>query len=278
MNVRLAKTSTSATAGVVLLGSIGLGAVLLPDASAGMHSGGMGGHRHIMIGPTGNTVEIGDPANSMYIPKIRAASAKDVAKAQRISNGVNNFCRTHTAKGIKAKWRPGLGKATHQTHYFNPSSKSWGLNAHQPRAALIYKGKLGGVMFSGMPLPHLGSIPRAHSHMMMSHMEMLHVFCTPNLREAFTPNRVLGVKAATIALRLSIRPAVTDLGRHHLHAVRAKVRGYAGDRLQPVAPVGSPSDPGPDPVLRAMRTEIRHSLMMLHETQLRSVWRLIQSY
>jgi hypothetical protein len=275
--MRMSKSYTFATAGVALLGSFGLGAGVSPSASAAIQAHDMGG-RHVMIGPTGNHVEIGDPANSMYMPNIGAASAKDQARAQRLSDGVNNFCRTHTAKAIKAKWRPGLSRSSQQTHYFNPNSKSWGLNTNQPRAALIYKGKLGGVMFSGMPLPHLGSIPRAHTHMMSSHMEMLHVFCTPNLREAFTPNRVLGVEAATIALRLDIRPAITDLNRHQLRTVRAKVRGYAGSKLQPVAPSGSSSLPGPDPVLRAMRTEIRASLMIINEAQLRSVWRLVRSY
>lgn len=272
----LFRTSMRSTVGVVLLGSIGLGAGLLPNAAAGVRTGGMGGH--IRIGPTGNTVEIGEPANSTYVPKIRAASAQDTARAQKLLNGVNDFCRSHTAKTIKARWRPGLGKSAHSTHYFNPSSRSWGLNTKQPRAVLIYGGKIGGVMFSGRPLPHLGSIPRAHSHMMSSSMEMVHVFCTRNLREAFTPNRLLGVKAATIALRLNIRPAVMNLNRHQLRVVRAKVRGYAGAKLPAVSPTGRASGPGPDPVLQAMRTEIRKSLMILHEAQLRSVWRLMQSY
>jgi hypothetical protein len=38
------------------------------------------------------------------------------------------------------------------------------------------------------------------------------------------------------------------------------------------------SKSGPDPVLSAMRDEIRRSLMLLNLSQLRSVWHLMQSY
>lgn len=273
--MKLSKISACATAGFVLTGSMTLGAVLLPSASAALHAGKMDGHT--FVGPTGNIVEVGDPGLSTYVPNVDAASTADRAKAQRLLDGANHFCATHTASGIEARWNPGTGKAMQPTHYFNPNS-SWGLHVRQPRAALIYGGKLGGVMFSGMPLPYLGSIPRAHTHMMGSSMEMVHVYCDPSLKEAFTPNRVLGVLAETIALRLKIRPAVMDLTRHQLREVRAKVRAYAGAKLQPVAPSGSSTGSGPDPVLRAMRIEIRRSLMILNEKQLRSVWRLMLSY
>lgn len=236
-----------------------------------------------MVGSTGNCVELVDPADSTYIPNIAAASLADRAKAQRLLDGANNFCRNRSVAEIEATWRPGKSDPSHPTHYFNPDPSSRGLNPANPRAALVYGGKLGGVMFTGAPLPYLGTIPRAHTHTGMAMgsdmgVEMVHVYCTPGLKEAFTPNRMLGVKAATIALRLKIRPAVMDLNRWQLRAVRAKVRGYAGDRLAPVAPTGTSADGGPDPVLQAMRTEIRNSLMLLTETQLRSVWRLMQSY
>lgn len=163
------------------------------------------------------------------------------------------------------------------THLFNPSSDSKGLKVANPRAALVYDGKLSGVMFTGVPLPYMGTIPRAHAHTMDRPVEMVHVYCTRNLKDAFTPNRVLGVLADTIALRLKIRPAVTDLKGSQLREVRALVRDYAGDRLAPVAPSETGGDGGPDPVLQAMRTEIRHALMLLTERHLRSVWRLMQS-
>jgi hypothetical protein len=110
-------------------------------------------------------------------------------------------------------------------------------------------------------------------------VEMVHVYCRQNLtvksmREAFTPNRQLGVMADTIRLRLKIRPAVMDLNRRQLREVRDKVRGYVGDRQQ----VRQSAQRGPDPRLRAMRVEIRKSLMKLNEAQLRSVWRLMKSY
>jgi hypothetical protein len=142
---------------------------------------------------------------------------------------------------------------------------------------LIYDGKVAGEMFNGTPLPHLGSIPRPHGHadMTMS-MEMLHVYCTTNLKHAFTPNRQLGVMLPIFHLRDKIRPAVMNLNRAQLHAVVHKVRGYTGKRR--AAKVEAASKGGPDPQLQAMRDEIRRSLMVLGEQQLRSVWKLMQSY
>jgi hypothetical protein len=55
-----------------------------------------------------------------------------------------------------------------------------------------------------------------------------------------------------------------------------KVRGYTGKRQ--AAKVGTSAKGGPDPQLQAMRDEIRRSLMVLGEQQLRSVWKLMQSY
>jgi hypothetical protein len=72
-------------------------------------------------------------------------------------------------------------------------------------------------------------------------------------------------------LRLSIRPALMNLDREGLRAVLAKARTYAGPDLAPVAAVGSSVTPGPDPHLQAMRTEIRRSLMLLSEAELRSL-------
>jgi hypothetical protein len=65
---------------------------------------------------------------------------------------------------------------------------------------------------------------------------MLHVYCTSNLEEAFTPSRALGVNADTIRLRLSIRPALMELDGRQLRALLTKVRSYAGEELAPVAP------------------------------------------
>ncbi len=274
--MRLTHSIARGTAGVALLGSFGLSMVLVPVASAG--SSGPMATTMLLTGPTGNTVEMVAPAQSTYRPNIAGASVANRDQAQRLLDGVNRFCRNHTVAGIQAKWRQGTGKMSGQTHYYNPDPMAAGLSPRNPRAALIYDGRLGGVMFTGMPLPSLGSIPRAHSHDMTMPVEMVHVYCTKNLRDAFTPNRILGVKADLKMLRLEIRPAVMNLNKNQLHAVRAKVRGYAGDKLQAVSPVGTSSDGGPDPVLQAMRTEIRNSLMILTEHQLRSVWSLMQSY
>lgn len=233
-----------------------------------------------MTGPTGNKVEMVDPGKSTYVPKIASAPAKQRAKAQRILDGVNSFCRSHTAAGLKANWNSGSSTMSMSgpTHFFNPDSDSTGLRPANPRAALIYDGKLDGVMFNGKPLPYLGSIPRAHSHDMSMPVEMLHVYCTANLKDAFTPNRTIGVLDDLRQLRDTVRPAILKLKEGQLRAVRTKVRGYCGNELDPVAPIGSPGDGGPDPIVQAMRTEIRHSLMILSEPQLRSVWSLMQSY
>jgi hypothetical protein len=263
-------------------------------------------HAHVFTDRNGNRVEMIDPGQSHYIPDIRDASDADIAKAQNILDGVNEFCRTHTVKWIKAHWRSGgmgmggmhmkgmsgmhmkgmhmKGMAESPTHWFNPRRLT-GIHPARPVAALIYKGVLDGVMFNGSPvLPRLGSIPRAHVHHMhmpgmhMAPIEMVHVYCTGSLKRSFTPNRQLGVMVPTQNLRNTIRPAVMLLKPWQLKEVRRMVRNFCGSRLKPVAPTGSPSDPGPDPRLEAMRTEIRHSLMILREGQLRTVWHKMKSY
>ena len=234
---------------------------------------------------TGNKIELVDPDDSKYIPHVLAATPAQRDRARRLLRGVNHFCSTHTLAELKAGWRPGMAHASHPTHYFNPAPGASGINPASPRAALVYDGKVGGVMFTGQPLPYLGPIPRAHRHTGMtmrgsgSSVEMVHVYCTDNLtvksvREAFTPNRQLGVYADTIRLRLRIRPHVMDLNPRQLREVRNMVRGYVGSSGTTVARTAS----GPDPRLAAMRTEIRQSLMKLDEAQLRSVWRRMKSY
>lgn len=281
--MRLKTSLVCATAGAVIAGSAGLSGLLTPAVSASPSPTAM--DVRIMTGPTGNKVEMVDPAQSTYVPRIARASDADRAQARDLLRGANRFCRTHSVDSLQSRWRPGRSKPAHPTHLFNPKKrKARGLHPRNPRAALVYDGKLGGVMFTGTPLPSLGSIPRAHSHHDMSmgstsmNVEMVHVYCTKSLKEAFTPNRVLGVKSDLRALRDRMRPAVMDLHKAQLRAVRHKVRHYAGNKLDPVRPVGSSSGPGPDPVMQAMRTEIRHSLMILSEHQLRSVWRLMRSY
>jgi hypothetical protein len=264
----------STAVGTALIGSVGLAVGTQPGASAGPS---MPSSEHIMIGPTGNKLEMVRPDKSHYIPDIAGASARDRARAQRILDGVNRFCDNHTVAQLRAHWRPGSIHKKHPTHYFNPRPRSTGLHPANPKAALVYHGRIGGVMFNGYPLPHLGSIPRAHMHHDMPKLEMLHVYCVKSLKKAYTPNRMLGVKAGMIALRLKIRPAIMDLSWKHLRAVRHKVRGYAGSRLHHVKPIHRPG-PGPAPLKLAMQREIRHSLMILNERQLRSVWRLMQSY
>lgn len=278
---------------VVLLSSVGLAnasAVTLssPRTSTGAANSGLqtiiggGLQSKVFRDKNGNYVETVMPYQSSYIPKIAAASQWSRNRAQNLLTGVNHFCATHTAAQIKAHWRPGRAKSSGQTHWFNPNGEP-GLHPAHPRAALIYNGRLGGEAFTGKPLPRMGSIPRAHVHDMtmskgMQRSEMVHVYCTKNLRNAFTPNRQLGVKAATISLREKIRPAVMELNRRQLRHVRHMVRQFCGAKLKPVAPVFPRRPGGPKPVLQAMRTEIRHSLMIMTRHQLRQVWHRMQKY
>jgi hypothetical protein len=262
---------------------------------------------HVFTDSNGNRVEMIDPGQSTYIPNVAGASDADRAFAQQILDGVNEFCRTHTVKHIKAHWRPGgmdmhmksgmqmkgmsgmqmkgmsmQGMTMNHTHWFNPN-KLTGIHPRRPVAALIYKGVLDGVMFNGGPvLRALGSIPRPHVHSMpmkgtTEPLEMVHVYCTRSLKYAFTPNRQLGVMVPVQNLRNEIRPAVMLLKPWQLKEVRRMVRHMCGDRLAPVRP-GTSDGTGPDPVLQAMRTEIRRSLMILREGQLRSVWQKMRSY
>jgi hypothetical protein len=276
ISVRHTRSFTVGTAVAALVGCIGLSTSLVSNASVNPGTAGKHGPPMVMIGKSGNKIEMVDPDHSTYVPNLAAASAKDVRKAQRLLDGVNQFCRTHTVAMLKPTWRPGHSRSTSQTHLFNPVH-SQGLNTASPTAALIYDGKVAGEMLNGDPLPYLGTIPRAHGHADMAMaVEMLHVYCTPNLRYAFTPNRQLGVMLPVFHLRLKIRPAVMNLNSAQLQAVVAKVRGYTGRSAATKAT--RPARGGPDPVLAAMRTEIRRSLMVLSEHQLRSVWRLMQSY
>jgi hypothetical protein len=251
----------------------------------------------------GNKVEMIDPGQSHYIPNVGAATDTDRTRAQQILDGVREFCSTHTVKHIKAHWSPGgmgmqmktgtqmkdmagmqmKAMTMSHTHWFNPN-KMTGIHPKHPVAALIYKGVLDGVMFNGSPvLPKLGSIPRPHVHnmdgmtMATEPLEMVHVYCTKNLKYAFTPNRQLGVMVPVQNLRNEIRPAVMLLKPWQLKQIRHMVRNFCGSKLAPVKP-GTSDGTGPDPVLKAMRTEIRHSLMIMREGQLRTVWQKMRSY
>jgi hypothetical protein len=274
--VKPSRSLTVGTTVAALMGCIGLSATVVSYAAGSASSSHHTKHPMVMTGPTGNKVEMVDPDHSTYVPKVRAASDKDRAYAKKLLGGVNRFCSNHTVAQLKPTWRPGHTRSTEQTHLFNPVH-SEGVHPASPTAALIYDGKVAGEMFNGTPLPHLGSIPRPHGHAdMTTSMEMLHVYCTPNLKYAFTPNRQLGVMLPIFRLRDKIRPAVMDLNPTQLHAVVHKVRGYTGKTQ--AAKVLATSKRGPDPRLAAMRDEIRRSLMVLSQHQLRSVWRLMQSY
>lgn len=301
--MRLAAVIGCGAAAALIAGSLGLSSLfgseprVCPETatrqpSGGAHSGTDHGTQHgplhgdsghgeaaaqVTTGPTCNQVEMAGPSESTYVPDIAGASAADRRTAQRLLDGVNEFCDSHPVETLTETWQPPPDSPPGASHHLNPDTDSGGLDPANPRAALVYDGVLGGVMFVGRPLPSLGSIPRAHSHDTSTSSELLHVYCTPSLREAFTPSRLLGVKADLKPLRLRIRPAVMDLDEAGLRSVLARVRAYAGDELPAVVPVDDRADGGPDPVLQALRTEIRRSLMLLDEAQLRSVRALMRS-
>ena len=228
-----------------------------------------------MVTDTCNTVEMVGPTDSRYVPDISDASAADRGRARQLLAGVNDFCDTSSAAALlEARWRPGTANPSDPTHFFNPD-RSRGLDPQNPRAALVYDGELRGVMFTGEPLPYLGEIPRAHNHGPSQPVDMLHVYCSSSLREAFTPNRMLGVNADPIALRKAIRPAVNELDGQQLRAVLAFVRQRAGEE-RPGAPEPSVLD-GPNPARQAKRIEVRTSLMALGEPGLRNVRALMRS-
>ena len=242
----------------------------------GLHGEASRGHHGsardlVSVGPTCNKVEIVAPYGSTYVPDVRRATAADRAQARTLLTGVNQFCSSHSAAELQSAWRPG-SHPDEPTHFFNPDKRSRGLDAGNPRAALIYDNTLGGVMLSGAPLPSLGSIPRAHSHDESDPVEMLHVYCTANLQDAFTPNRLLGVEADAHALRLKIGPALLDLQPQQLRGVLSQARRFVAGRAVDLSGIAVPADAAADPVLQAMRIEIRRSLRQLNEPQLRRVW------
>ena len=239
------------------------------------------GHEHTsrtVVGPTCNTVELVSPVDSTYRPDVAGASRADRDIARSLLQDVNRLCESTSAVDLMEDWSAGDTTPTKPTHYFNPDRRgSLGLDAANPRAVLVYRQRIGGVMVTGVPLPSLGSIPRPHTHDPTSAREMLHVYCARDLAEAFTPNRELGVLADTIALRHRVRPLVAHLEDPHLSEIVRRVRGYLGDELPRVDPRTIAPGLG-DAVLRATREELRQALMLLSEAQLRRLSTLVRSH
>jgi hypothetical protein len=231
----------------------------------------------LTLGPTCNLSEMVAPPSSTYRPDVRQASRADRTRARRLLRGVNAFCRSHSATAVMAGWVPGAGDPAAPSHFFNPDRRgSWGLDPSNPRAVLVYGHEIGGVMFTGTPLPSLGSIPRAHTHDTSRRREMLHVYCTSNLADAFTPSRRLGVLADSIGLREKIRPRVASLVEPRLSLVTRQLHDDLGSERPRVAPRMIATPEMADPVLRARRAEVRQALLLLSEPQLRTVLSLIR--
>lgn len=293
MSVRAVGVAVALAAGVVVAGSVAFTSSVVDRERAGCasdderrpaasathdHGEGHGGHtsEHVMVGPTCNVVEMVAPEDSTYRPDVAGAARADRARARKLLRGVNEFCRTHSAEELMAEWEPGDANPAEPTHYFNPDGRqSLGLDPANPRAALVYKERIGGVMLTGVPLPFLGSIPRAHSHDMSRPREMVHVYCTTDLAEAFTPNRRLGVMADVIALRGEVRPLVSELVEPELGNALRFAREQSGAELQRVGPESAPLTSLAHPRLWAKREELRQSLMVLDEQQLRELRRLV---
>lgn len=289
-------------AGAAVAGSVALTSVIdgptscpprsRPAESSSAEPGQPGGHgqhhggrdeRHVnrvnrvSVGPTCNLVETATPPDSTYRPDVRRAPRADRDRARVLLRGVNRFCRTHSAAEITTAWEPGEGALGSPSHYFNPDRRgSLGLDPSSPRAALVYRQGLAGVMFTGTPLPSLGSIPRAHTHDTSRPREMLHVYCTPDLADAFTPSRERGVMADSIELRQKIRTLLPRAASTRLSAMLRWVREHTGDAVPPVEPSTVSAPEVRDPVARARRMEIRHSLLHLREPQLRDVLSMVR--
>lgn len=250
-----------------------------PNRSASLRTAtGHAGHADragrdpVHVGPTCNVVEHVGPVDSTYRPDVAGASRGDRRRAQTLLAGVNAFCRTTSVAELANQWVPGTKSPSSPTHFFNPHQRrSLGLDPANPRAALVYGGRIGGVMLTGTPLPALGSVPRAHTHDPSGPREMLHVYCTTDLADAFTPSRDLGVMADTIALRQRIRPLVAGLQEPQVGEVLAAVRAHADGAVPPTDPRTLTTPAPGDPVLLAAREEIRQSLMFLSEQRLRTV-------
>jgi hypothetical protein len=301
-NVSIKAVSFACAAGIALAGSIALasdidrGAAGCPAGSeparsqtavgrgGGSHTENRGhGHRRghaapLVVGPTCNILEMVVPQSSTYRPDVRGATRADRARARTLLRGVNAFCRSHSASELMAGWVAADGDQRPPTHFFNPDRPgSLGLDPSNPRAVLVYGQEIGGVMFTGTPLPLLGSIPRAHTHDASRPREMLHVYCATNLAEAFTPSRQLGVLADSIALRQKVRPRVAQLVDPQLTLILRQVRDDLGGELPRVAPRTIATPEMADPILHAKREEIRQSLFLLAEPQLRTVLSMIKS-
>lgn len=95
----------ASTVGAVLVGALGASAgqpmhmSVQPSGSAGalasLGPAHAGMDEHVMIGPTGNKVEMVDPAQSTYVPEVAMASDRSRTKARRLLDGANTFCHTH---------------------------------------------------------------------------------------------------------------------------------------------------------------------------------------
>ncbi len=49
---------------------------------------------HVMVGPSGNRIEMVAPHQSRYVPKILKAPKRSRTKARTLLSGVNRFCQT----------------------------------------------------------------------------------------------------------------------------------------------------------------------------------------
>ena len=251
------------------------------DQEQGTHHGHGSGKEHghrsrIVVGPTCNVLETVSPEDSTYRPRVARAPRQDRARARSLLADVNEFCTSTSPSELMAEWVPGTTTPTKPTHYFNPDRRgSLGLDPANPRAVLVYRQRIGGVMFTGVPLPSLGSIPRPHTHDPTGGREMLHVYCTSNLADAFTPDRELGVLADTIVLRQKVRPLVADLHEPWLTAALRVAREHVGDELPRVDPRTIAPGLG-DAALRAKREELRQALMLVSEAQLRRLLAMVR--
>ena len=122
--MRPSRSLTVGTTIAALVGCIGLSATVVSYAAGTASSSQHSKHPMVMIGSTGNKVEMVDPDHSTYVPKIRAASDKDRAYAKKLLGGVNRFCSNHTVAQLKP---------TYQVDQPDPSVQPGALPRRTPR-------------------------------------------------------------------------------------------------------------------------------------------------
>jgi hypothetical protein len=115
-----------------------------------------------------------------YVPDLANASTEDLRLAVAYQEATLDFCRSDHS---------GYSRDTQGQHIRNPSIAEPDVltpeAAATPRAAVVNsQGEVVGAFYNSIPMPNLGSVPRAHQHHGRPKV-MLHIWCSTELTEAF---------------------------------------------------------------------------------------------